>query len=90
MRSLTATDHIQLDSGTPYEKIHGYAPNIAEYIHFKWFEWVWFNDPNTPEVERLGRWCGPVHTYGQGMAYNIVTNKDNVLTRSTISHIKRE
>ena len=90
LRSLTATDHIQLDSVTPYEKIHGYAPNIAEYVQFKWFEWIWFNDPDNPDVERLGRWCGPAHNSGQGMSYNIVTNKGKVLTRSTVSSIKQE
>ena len=89
LRSLTATDHIQLDGVTPFSKIHGYTPNIAEYIQFKWFQWVWFNDPDTPEKERLGRWCGAAHDCGQGMAYNILSNKGNVLTRSTVTPLKR-
>ena len=83
MRSLTATDHIQLDGVTPFAKIYGYTPNIAEYIQFKWFQWVWFNDPRTPEKEKLGRWCGAAHDCGQGMAYNILSSKGNFLTRST-------
>ena len=83
IRSLTATDHIQLDGSTPFAKVHGYTPNIAEYVQFKWFEWVWYHDPNDPNKQMLGRWCGPAHNIGQGMAYHILSSKGKMVTRST-------
>ena len=35
--SLTATDHFLLDGVTPFEKVHGYIPDISEYITFSWY-----------------------------------------------------
>ena len=48
IRSLTSTDHIRLDGVTPFEKIHGYTPNIAEYLQHECFEWVWYYNPAYP------------------------------------------
>ena len=48
IRSLISIDHIQLDGVTPFVKIHGYTPNITEYIQFEWFQWVWCNDHDDP------------------------------------------
>ena len=39
IRCVTATRHIYLDDVTPFEKVHGYTPNIAEFLSFKWFDW---------------------------------------------------
>lgn len=53
IRYLTATYHIKLDGVTPFEKIHGYTPNIAEYLQHKWFEWVWYYNPADPNKKNL-------------------------------------
>jgi hypothetical protein len=87
LRCLTATHHINLDNVTPFEKIHGYTPNIPEYLVFKWYEWIWYHDPPTPEKTRIGRWLGPAHSAGQGLAYHILTQDGKVVTRSTVSKI---
>ena len=86
LKSLTATDHIQLDDVTPYERVHGYAPNIGEYLSFKWYQWIWYHNPVTNEKE-LGRWLGPAHNCGQGFAYYVLSPQGKVKTRSTVHHL---
>ena len=86
LKCLTATEHIQLDDVTPYEKVHGYSPNIGEYLSFKWFQWIWYHNPVTGEKD-LGRWLGPAHNSGQGFAYHVLADKGKVKTRSTIHHL---
>jgi hypothetical protein len=90
LRCLTATHHINLDDVTPWEKVLGYTPNIPEYLVFKWFEWVWYHDPPSPEKVKLGRWLGPAHGAGQGLAYHVLTQKGKVVTRSTVSKISSD
>ena len=63
--TLTASDNPKLDNVTPYEHIHGSTPNITEYLYFKWYQWVWYNDPSDPETQLLGRWVGPASDCGQ-------------------------
>ena len=89
LRSVTAMQHITLDDVTPFEKVHGYTPNIAELLTHKWFDWVWYHDPNDPDKSRLGRWLGPAYNCGQGLAYYVLTDKGRVVTRSTVSIIEK-
>lgn len=84
IRSLVAVDNIYLDDVTPFQKVHGYIPNISEYTTFKWFEWVRYHEPTEPEKSKLGRWLGPAHNAGQGLCYYILTDKGKVVTRSTV------
>ena len=87
IRCVTATRHIYLDDVTPFEKVHGYTPNIAEFLSFRWFGWLWYHEPNSPDKAELGRWLGPAHDICQGMAHHVLTRKGTVVTRSTISHL---
>ena len=84
IRSLTAARHIHLDDVTPFEKVHGYTPNISEYLIYSWFDWVWYHNPTSPDRVELGRWLGPAHSCGQGLAYYILTDSGKVKTRSTV------
>ena len=70
--------------------MHGYSPDISEYLTFEWYAWVWYHDPNTPEKSKIGRWLGPAHDIGQGLAYYILTDKGKVVIRSTVSPISSE
>lgn len=87
VRALTASEHPYLEGVTPFEKVHGYSPNISEFIVFQWYEWVWYHDPDLPNRSGLGRWLGPAHDVSQGMAYHILTSKGTVLTRSTVHRL---
>ena len=83
--SLTATGHINLDGVTPFEKIYGYTPNIAEYLLFSWYQWVWYYNPGDPDEVHIGRWLGPSNILGQCLASLILSDKGKVITRSSVS-----
>jgi len=40
VRSLTAHDALLLNARTPKERVLGRTPDISEYAHYSWFEWV--------------------------------------------------
>ena len=88
IQSLTASNQIQLDGRTPYEKVHGYTPNISEFIQNKWYDWIIFHEPDDPMKWNVGRWLGPAHSSGQGMAYNVLKSNGRVAVRSTIYPIE--
>jgi len=83
-------NHISLDGVTSFKKVHGYSPNIAEFLVFKWYEWVWYYDPALPDKQQLGRWLGPAHNCGQGLAYHVLSDKGKPVTRSTVTKISKE
>ena len=86
----TASGHFLLDGVTPFEKVHGYTPNISELTLFPWFSWVWYHEPTEPAKSKLGRWLGPAYTSGQGLASLILTEKGKVKTCSTVSSVSKE
>ena len=73
-----AVNDILLDDVTPYQKVHGYTPDISEYTMFKWYDWVWFYDPDSPDKMALGRWLGPAHNIGKGLAYYVLVDTGKV------------
>lgn len=87
LRSLVVTDNIYLDGQSPFTHVHGYTPDISEYINFGWFDWVWYHDPNSPDRQCLGRWLGPSHDIGQGLSYYVLTDKGQVKSSSTVHNL---
>ena len=85
--SLTASNHAFLDGVTPHEKVLGYSPDISEYLSFSWYQWVWFHDPSAPDRWLLGRWLGPAHNSGQGLASHILSSSGKVVTRSSVTSL---
>ena len=81
---MTASPHIQNNGVTAFELVIGYTPNISEFIQYKWFDWLWFHDPHDPNKQCLDRWLRSAHSARQGMKFHVLTNKGNVMTRSTI------
>jgi hypothetical protein len=87
IRSLTAHPTASLDGRVPAEKMTGNTPDISEYLHYDWYEYVWYHNPveGFPENRRqLGRWLGVAHKVGQPMCYWILTKKGTVLSRTTV------
>ncbi len=70
-----------LQSGTPEEMVQGHTPDISEYAHFAWFEWVWYRDEASfPEENiRIGRWLGVATEVGQAMTYWLLNEKGKVI-----------
>ena len=90
LRTLTASNNINLSGRTPHELVMGYTPDISELVEFEWYQWVWFNDPTSSDRTQLGRWLGPAHNAGQGLAYYILTEKGEVIMRSTVVPVSKE
>ena len=84
--SLTAHDLPVLRSRTPEEVVTGRTPDISEFAHFDWGQWVWYRDVSSfPEPNVfLGRWLGVAHDVGQAMTYWILTAKGTVIARSSV------
>ena len=89
IKSNTATMNIYLDNRTPYESVMGFTPDISELIKYKWYQTVWYHEPTEKGNIKLGRWLGPAHSSGQGLAYYILTNNGSVVTRSSISSLSK-
>ena len=87
IRSFTAHDSLMLNSRTPEERITGVTPDISEFIHFSWAQWVWYRDPNSfPEADvHLGRWLGVAEDVGQAMTYWVLTDKRTIIARSSVA-----
>ena len=83
IRNYTATDHYLLDGLTPHQKVTGVTPNISELIQYKWYQWIWYYDLRDPLKEVLGRYLGPAENCGEGFTSHILTNKGEVIQRST-------
>jgi len=88
IRSLTAHDSLLLGTRTPEERITGRTPDISEFAHFSWFQWIWYRDTAMPFPQadvHLGRWIGVAQDVGQAMTYWILTRKGTVIARSSIA-----
>ena len=87
LRSMTASNNVNLSGRMPFELVMGYTPDISELVEFDWYQWVCFNDPASPGRTQLGRWLGPAHNAGQGLVYYILNENGEVLMRSTVVSI---
>ena len=79
-----------LDDVTPFQKVHGYTPNVTEYTMFKWYDWVEYHDPSHPDKSRIGRYLGPAHNIRQGLCAHILSSDGKVVSRSTVIPISPE
>ncbi len=89
IRSLTAHDLPFLAMRTPEERISGRTPDISEYAHFSWMQWVWYRKPaQFPEEDlQLVRWLGVAQDVGQAMTYWVLTHKGTVVARSSVTPV---
>ena len=90
---LTARPLPSLVGRTPIEVLTGDTPDISEYLHHDWYQYVWYHDPPSafPEQQRrLGRWLGVAHTIGSALFYYILTDKCKVVSRSTVQNVLQE
>ena len=87
IRCMTATSIFDLNNRTPFEAVLGFTSDISELVEFGWFQWVWYHNPVDPTKDQIGRWMGPAHNVGQGLAYYILNINAEVVVRSTVSKI---
>jgi hypothetical protein len=88
--SLTAHSLPALRARTPEENITGRTPDVSEYAHFTFFDWVWYREQAVfPEADmRLARWVGVATDVGQALTYWLLTDKCTVIARSSVIHLR--
>ncbi len=93
IRSHTALDMYELEGQVPETIVSGQTADISPFVEFAWYDWVlyWDHTAKFPEEkEVLGRWLGPAIDVGPAMTAKILTNKGEVLYRSTYRRMTEE
>ena len=76
---------------TGLEKITGDTTDISEWLDFEFYDLVWFWDDRECENKpSVGRWLGVSHHIGSALCYYILTDKGEVISRTTVQHIPRD
>ena len=91
--SFYVTDLVNLTASkklgwhTPTERVFGYTPDISPFLHFTFFEPVYYYDKDTfPESnEKLGFWCGVTQNCGDAFTYYAyVPSTRQIIARSVL------
>ena len=90
LRNLTAPKHIRNRGRTPFELMHGYTPDISEYVTFEWYEPVWYWDPVNIQKQKIGRWLGVSQHIGTGHVYKVLNSKASIIARSTVNPLSSD
>lgn len=85
----TRTCHNGKDTGL--ERLTGDTIDISEWIDFEFYDLVWYWDDRSDESKaKVGRWLGVSHHIGSALCYYILTDKGEVISRTTVQHIPRD
>jgi hypothetical protein len=79
------------DERTALERVTGDSTDISEWLEFEFYDlcWYWDNQQDTKEA-KIGRWLGVSHRVGSALCYWILTEKGQILSRTTVQHVTRE
>ena len=83
----TASTSGDLSRRTALEQLTGETPGILEYLDFTFYDWCWYNDNAGLGETKFGQWLGVSHRVGSLMSYWILTQKGNVISRTTVSQV---
>ena len=83
----TASTSGDVSGRTALEQLTGKTPEISEYLDFTFYDWCWYNDNARLGEMKLGQWLGVSHRVGSLMTYWILTQKGNVISRTTVSRV---
>ena len=90
IRSHTAHDIFELKGEVPETMVMGETPDISQFAHLGWYEWVKFRDQVAafPDAKlELGRYLGPSIDVGPAMTCAILKKNGEVVHRSTVRSI---
>ena len=76
-----------LEGRCPLEIVTGETPDISEYLDFGFYDWCWYHENAGLGELKLGRWLGVSYRVGSAMSYWILTDKYEVLSRVSVSHV---
>ena len=83
----TASTSGDLSGRTTLEQLTGETPEISEYLDFTFYDCCWYNDNAGLGETKLGHWLSVCHHVGSLMSYWILTQKGNVISRTTVSRV---
>lgn len=66
-----------LGDRTPLELKFGQTPDVSKFMHFRWWEPVYYRDADN--TEKLGRWAGIADHVGDELCWAIVTGETGQL-----------
>ena len=87
VRQLTASDIPELDGRTPFEHVIGSTPDISPLAMFQFYQPVYYRMPMAQfpfEKRLIGRWLGLADDCTDDMAYEILTQEGNHVTRKDV------
>ena len=79
--------HVNLKHKTPHEVMYGVTPNISSLIQFHWYQPVLYFQKNNPfpeSKEKIGYFIGVARNVGDALTFKILTEKDQVISRSVV------
>lgn len=76
----TSSDAGNLKGRTSLEQITGDTPDISEYLDFRFYDRVWYNNNAGLGETKLGRWLGVAHRYGSLMNYWILQQNGTIIS----------
>ena len=83
----TASTSGDLSGRAALEQLTGETPEISENLHFTFYDWCWYNGNAGLGETKLGHWLGVSHHVGSLMSYWILTQKGNIISRTTVSRV---
>lgn len=78
------------DGRTSMDRLTGDTNDISEWIEFEFYDLCHYWDNQTDSREpNIGIWLGVVHRVGSALCYWILTNKGNVISRTTVQNLTK-
>ena len=75
------------DGKVGLERLTGDSIDISDWIDFEFYDIVWYWDSQSAdEKPKIGRWLGVSHNVGSALCYFVLTEKGNVISRTSVQH----
>jgi hypothetical protein len=87
IQNRTSNSSRELGGRCPLEKVTGESVDISEYLDFGFYDWIWYKDNAGLGETKLGKWLGVSHKVGTLMSYWILTERCQVLSRTTVQRV---
>ena len=87
IQNRTSNSSRELNGRCPLEKVTGESVDISEYLDFGFYDWIWYKDNAGLGETKLEKWLGVSLKVGTLMSYWILTERCQVLSRTTVQRV---
>jgi hypothetical protein len=77
----------RLDASIPLEDVTGETVDISEYLDFGFYDRIWFHENAGLGERKLGRWLGVSKRIGSQMAYYVLAQNGQIMSRTSVQRI---